>query len=416
MTKANPNYTFLKNNFATERMVLLQGGTRSGKTYAVIYFIIWLCKRYPDAGMEIDLVRDTFAALKSTAWKDFQKVLTQHGLYRERAHKKSDHIYVLYGNYINYYGADNPDKIHGRSRDILWINEAHQFPGETIDQLLPRTRYKIICDYNPNLPRIHWLDDYIERYPPLITTFRDNPHLTKDQVEDIKIKIKDKYWWKVYGLGERTLPEVKNPYLYNFEADKHVADLEYEKGRRLYFSFDFNVDPFACIIGHIYRDSEGHHIHVFDEITLHDGDVYKMADRIKSMFTLAQLAVALFTGDAMQRKREITQRNNIDAWTILKRELKISEKRLKVPRSNPRVSENRHLVNSILAIHPDIKIGNKCERLLLDCELVETDEEGNLLKKNRSKETQRADHLDAFRYMMNTFMFDFMERTAKYLQ
>ncbi len=206
MSTSNPNFTFLKWKVKHQRITLLQGGTRSGKTYATIYYLIWLCKKYEGAELEIDLCRDTFAALKATAWKDFRDVLIKHELYSDKNHNKTDHIYNLFGNYINYYGADNPDKIHGRSRDILWINEAHQFPEETIDQLFPRTRYRIIADYNPALPQEHWLDKYIDKYPPCVTTYRDNPHLTRPQVEDIESKIGNSYWWKVYGTGERAQP------------------------------------------------------------------------------------------------------------------------------------------------------------------------------------------------------------------
>ena len=202
--KANPNYLHLKKHVPNDRWTLLQGGTRSGKTYATIYFIIDLCKKY--RGLEIDIVRDTFTALKSTVWKDFKDVLLEYGLYDSRSHNKTDHIYQLFGNTICYYGADNPDKIHGRSRDILWINEAHQFPEETIDQLSPRTRHRIICDYNPALEVGHWLDGKIKDYPPLITTYKDNPFLTEAQVLDIESKKGNVYWWKVYGTGERSAP------------------------------------------------------------------------------------------------------------------------------------------------------------------------------------------------------------------
>lgn len=34
-SKANPNFTFLKQKVPKQRVTLLQGGTRSGKTYSV---------------------------------------------------------------------------------------------------------------------------------------------------------------------------------------------------------------------------------------------------------------------------------------------------------------------------------------------------------------------------------------------
>ncbi len=152
-----------------------------------------MCRKY--SGLEIDIVRNEYAALKATVWKDFKEVLFNHNLYDPSCHHKTDKIYNLNGNIINYYGADDPKKIHGRKRDILWLNEAHQFDEETIDQLFPRTKYKIIGDYNPSMPTKHWLDEYLRDFPPCITTYKDNPHLTRAQVLDIERKKNNPYWW-----------------------------------------------------------------------------------------------------------------------------------------------------------------------------------------------------------------------------
>lgn len=206
MSKANPNYTYLKNTVPAQRVTLLQGGTRSGKTWSVIYYIIWLCKQHPNAGMEIDICRDTYTALKNTAWKDFKDILIKHELYDRLSHNMTNGRYILFGNTINYYGADDSKKIHGRSRDILWLNEANHLDEDTINQLMTRTRHKVIADYNPALPVEHWLDPYILKYPPIITTYKDNPHLTKSQIEEIEIRVSNPYYWTVYGTGQRAQP------------------------------------------------------------------------------------------------------------------------------------------------------------------------------------------------------------------
>jgi phage terminase large subunit len=237
--KANPNYSYLKEKVDRQRITLLQGGTRSGKTFATIYYLIGFCLKY--SSIEIDIVRDTFTALKATAWKDFEDVLTKCNLYDERNHNKSDHTYTLNGNLISYYGADTPDKIHGRSRDILWINEAHQFPQKTIDQLFPRTRHKIICDYNPALGTEHWLDQYILQYPPLITTYRDNPFLTASQIEDIESRKNNEYWWKVYGSGERSNRE--GAIFDNWSVGEFDTSLPFIFG----LDFGFSIDPTALV-------------------------------------------------------------------------------------------------------------------------------------------------------------------------
>jgi len=237
MQKISPNYTYLKKNVPEKRVTLLQGGTRSGKTYAICHYIIWLCHQYE--GMTIDIVRDTFTALKATAWNDFKDILLELELYNSDNHNKTDHIYNLNNNTISYYGADNPQKIHGRKRQILWINEAHQFPSETIDQLFPRTEYRIIADYNPALPTDHWLDSYIEKYPPLITTYRDNPYLTADQIADIESRKNNPTWWKVYGNGERTSPE--GQIFTNYKNGKFDNTLTSIYG----LDFGFSIDPTA---------------------------------------------------------------------------------------------------------------------------------------------------------------------------
>lgn len=239
--KLNPNFTFLEEKVPEQRWTLLQGGTRSGKTFAALQYIVKILVNSPNRGLEVDIVRDTFKALKATAWKDMETILSDLGLYEVKNHNKSDHIYKLNGNFINYYGADDPDKIHGRSRDILYINEVNQIDKETIDQFTPRTRLRIIGDYNPAIVDDHWLDEYIKKYPPLITTYRDNPYLNADQVLDIESKKHQPYWWTVYGTGHRAKREgVIFP---NYEVGAFDTSLPFYYG----LDFGYTTDPDACV-------------------------------------------------------------------------------------------------------------------------------------------------------------------------
>jgi phage terminase large subunit len=48
-------------------------------------------------------------------------------------------------------GADDEQKIRGRKRDILYCNEANELKyNEEFFQLLIRTAYKTIIDFNPD--------------------------------------------------------------------------------------------------------------------------------------------------------------------------------------------------------------------------------------------------------------------------
>lgn len=236
----NPNFTYLKENIEDNRWILLQGSTRSGKTWSIIHFVINFCYVHQNCGIEIDLVRDTFTALKATIWKDFQTITQELGIWEEKNHHKTEHTYKLYGNIIQYYGADNPEKIHGRSRDILIINEANHIEQETIDQLTPRTRYRIIADFNPALGAEHWLDPYIDKFGVLITTYKDNPHLTKEQVQDIESKKNNPYWWTIYGTGQRA--KVQGAVFENWEVGEFQGE-DYSYG----MDFGYSNDPSTLI-------------------------------------------------------------------------------------------------------------------------------------------------------------------------
>lgn len=237
MSNENPNYKYLKEKVDSNRLILLQGGTRSGKTRACIDFVIMYCMKYK--GIQIDICRDTFTSLRSTVYKEFQEVLRLYSVPFE--HNKSEFIITINENPITFYGLDNDEKIHGRERDIIWINEVNQIKEEIYDQIAPRTRHRIIGDFNPRLGRKHWLDQYIRKYPPLITTYKDNPFLTDAQVRDIESKKDNKYWWSIYGKGERAI--IEGSIFTNWEVGSFDDTLPYIYGQ----DFGFNPDPTTLV-------------------------------------------------------------------------------------------------------------------------------------------------------------------------
>ena len=233
----NPNVTYLEENLPKQRYSLLQGSTRSGKTRAVIDYLLLFCQQH--GGVEIGLTRETFKALKATAWKDFENVLKEYGMYNPDDHNKTDGVYRIGSNVLTYFGSDSHDKVHGSSRDILWVNEAQLTDQEVVDQLFPRTRHKIICDFNPALGDEHWLDKYMEINPPFITTYKDNPFLTQSQIVEIESRKDNPYWWSVYGEGKRA--KVEGAVFTNWEKGAFSGDY--------WFGMDFGYsnDPTALV-------------------------------------------------------------------------------------------------------------------------------------------------------------------------
>lgn len=187
-----------------KRIIIEQGGTRSGKTYNILMWIIFdYCSK--NRGKVITICRKTYPALRATAMRDFFEILKINGLYDESLHNKSSSEFKFKGNTIEFISLDKPTKIRGRKRDLLYINEANEITFEDWQQLIFRTTGRIILDYNPS-DEFHFIYDKIkprEDVDFFITTYKDNKFLSQDIISEIeRLKDIDPNYWKVYGLGE----------------------------------------------------------------------------------------------------------------------------------------------------------------------------------------------------------------------
>lgn len=138
--------------------------------------------------------------------RDFIDILLKMGLYDESYHNKTESTYLLNGNLVEFVSVDQPQKIRGRRRDYLFINEANELNYEAWMQLVFRTEKKIVLDYNPS-DEYHWIYEQViprDDADFYITTYRDNPFLPKELVDEIeRLQAADENYWKVYGLGQR---------------------------------------------------------------------------------------------------------------------------------------------------------------------------------------------------------------------
>jgi len=200
----NPNFVYIDQNIKKKRIIALQGGTRSGKTYSTLQWLIRLCMTHQ--GMTISIVRKTLPALKSSAVRDFFEILNSVNLYNEYDHNKTENTYILNKNLIEFFSVDDAQKIRGRKRDILFVNEANELDIEDWRQLLLRTTGKVIIDYNPS-DFEHWIYDQVlirQDCGLIVTTYKDNPHLSDALKREIEgLEQADPEYWKIFGLGER---------------------------------------------------------------------------------------------------------------------------------------------------------------------------------------------------------------------
>jgi phage terminase large subunit len=196
--------SYYDNISSKKRITINQGGTRSGKTYSILQVICEWCFENKNAGWVLTIVRKTLPALKGSAYRDFLKILSDENWYSEEFHNKSEMTYLLFGNLIEFISVDQPQKIRGRKRNVVFINESNELSYEDFFQLNVRTTHKIIIDYNPS-DEFHWIYDKLEPRKDadfFITTYRDNPFLEKELIEEIeRLQEADENHWRVYGLG-----------------------------------------------------------------------------------------------------------------------------------------------------------------------------------------------------------------------
>ena len=197
--KINTTITFENLLESKSRVTQHIGGTRSGKTYAILQFLIVQALQTAQA---ITIVRRTIPSLKRTIIKDFTDILKSIGIWREDSFNITDRIYRLGESTIQFVNSDDPEKLRGLKSDILFIDEASEIDEESYFQLSIRTSGKIILAYNPTISPYHWLRQMwdCERF---VTTYKDNSYLPTEMVKAIEeLEFKNPKYWTIYGKGE----------------------------------------------------------------------------------------------------------------------------------------------------------------------------------------------------------------------
>jgi phage terminase large subunit len=226
-----------------KRIIVEQGGTRSGKTYNIL---LWLIFYYTErnTAKTITICRKSFPSLRASVMRDFFDILRNHDLYREEYHNKSSHEYHLNGNLVEFISLDQPQKIRGRKRNLLYINEANELFYEDWQQLIFRTDGRIILDYNPS-ESFHWIYDRViprEDCDFYQTTYRDNPFLDEKIKQEIeRLQYTDEDYWRIYGLGERGMSRATVFQFGMSEIPQEAKLLSYG------LDFGFTNDPSAIV-------------------------------------------------------------------------------------------------------------------------------------------------------------------------
>lgn len=226
--------------------VSAQGSSRSAKTTSII---IWLCV-YAQShdNTAISIVRETLPALKGSVLRDFVWAMRLLGLWDDRRFKKGDLIYEFdNGSFIEFFSCSDEQRLRGRKRHILFVNEANELSFLEWQQLQMRTTLFSILDYNPSFTEEHWINQVNEEKNTFffISTYKDNPFLEQKVIDEIEsLQWKNPSLWRVYGLGLRAIIEGVV-----FENVEYIDEIPRWAKKRRFLGMDFGYaqDPTAIV-------------------------------------------------------------------------------------------------------------------------------------------------------------------------
>ncbi len=361
------------------------------------------------------------------------------GWWRWNQQKRILNIRNIFGgwSHMDFASADAPESIEGFGYKLIFLNEAGIILSD--DYLYSRAILPMMMDYpdskliaagvpkgktKKNGLNHKFYDLYLKaqlaieagktRYKLVELTSYDNPILGADDIAEIESEVSPAEAEQEI-MGRFVDIAGRNPFAHQYDPQYHESDKAIKRpGLPLIISIDFNLNPFAVIFSHIWKDRDGLHDHTFDEASIPKGSVPAMIDLIKERYG-PDLANCKMTGDVGGNNEQLSMADRASFFMQLKSGLRLKDKQIIVPRP-PRHYVSRNDVNYILKsatpdlvrgqVNPEIdfKINPKtCPNLCRDMMNVQVDAWGEIVKKNRKDVNQQADFLDAKRYKINTF-------------
>jgi len=241
---------FNANYNATAPVVINQGGTSSGKTYAIMQVLFKIA--YEQKKQVITVVGQDIPNLKAGALRDGLKIYSESRqlIAGVKSYNKSDRVFLFKnGSIVEFKSYSDTQDAKSGKRDYLFVNEANGIDWQVYSELALRTRKRIYIDYNPNTA--FWVhDNLIERddVQLIISDHRHNPFLDEGMHKKIEsLKELDEEQWKVYARG--LTGKVSGLVLTNWQlCDKIPAEA---KLIALGLDFGFTNDETGCI--EVYR-------------------------------------------------------------------------------------------------------------------------------------------------------------------
>jgi len=270
----------------SKKIRAVQGGTSASKTISILLHLIHMAQSDTKPTLT-SVVSESLPHLKRGAIRDFLSILQSHHYYKDASWNRSDFTYTFEtGSKIEFFSADQPDKLRGARRDRLFINEANNLSLDAFDQLEVRTREFVYLDWNPTTEFWFYTDilDHRNDVEHIILTYKDNEALSPEIISSIEQRKNRTNWWKVYGLGQ--LGEVEGKIYTGWQVIDDIPHEARHIGRGL--DFGYSNDPTAIV--DVYEYNGGY---ILDELLYRKGmSNSQIADILKAddIITIADSA------------------------------------------------------------------------------------------------------------------------------
>ena len=233
-----------------------QGSSRSSKTYNTVIWLVARCLQVSQT--TVSICRASLPALKGSVLRDFVEILQKIGIYTDKQFNKTELVYHFQnGSWVEFFSCDNEQKLRGRKRGILYVNEANELRYLEWQQLKLRTTQLAIIDYNPSFSDDHWIVA-LNQQPTtyhFITTYKDNPFLEPAVVQEIEsLRDKNPSLWQIYGLGQQSL--VEGLVYKGVEQIEAIPPSYYKRQRVAGVDFGYTHDPTAIVLLTIERETQ----------------------------------------------------------------------------------------------------------------------------------------------------------------
>ncbi|WP_426671257.1 terminase large subunit domain-containing protein [Mucilaginibacter sp. McL0603] len=135
---------FTKNYQATAHIVINQGGTSSGKTFAIMQVLF--CIACENVNLVITVVGQDIPNLKAGALRDALKIYSDSAQVASciRSYNRSERIFEFNnGSVLEFKSYDDAQDAKSGKRDYLFLNEANGIDWNIYTELALRTRTRI---------------------------------------------------------------------------------------------------------------------------------------------------------------------------------------------------------------------------------------------------------------------------------